>query len=919
MAAFFSDTFTEASDTDLASHTPTLGTSWTQVINVGTNLAILASSDTLSAVAADGGLSDGALYTADVTYPSADYEAQVTVVTADTGDDKCVLAVRVQDANNMYAVQFNGTNSGTGTDRNIMYKRVAGTWTAVGSSFAAVADGSVVKLQIIGTALKFFDDGVEVASATVSDHSAAGKAGIGMGAVIVSGCDMDTQAMDSFSVTDLGTVTPTISKTENVTVSESKTVFIPFFAVRVSESISVSEGTGAMASGVTAAWHLDETSGTREDSAGSSDLADNNTVTQSTGVLGNDAFFTAANSEFLSVADNAALGFTTALSISFWVKQTTLGTNRAMIGKWTYQTDGEFAIQTGWADPNEITMYIATSAADSGTGCRVTFGNVDIGLQMDEDIWYHIAIIYDGTQTGDANRLKLYQDGVLKDSNTVTGAVPASMIDGGADFFLGKFGGSLTRYFDGELDEVVLWNRAITEAEVDLLYNGGAGLAYPYSGGGVNVEVVGGGSTDVNISVSDTVTVTESVTKMVQSFKSVSDTVTVSESQTLLPVSFVSATDTVTVSETVAQTLAYNVSVAETVTITETVARLATNFISATQSVTVSETVTPLGVALVSATDTVTVTEAINLLSVALVNASDTVTVTEAQTILVPELYVSSTDTVTVTETVTKLVVNFVSATDTVTVSEAVNNLVTSFVSVSDTITVTEATDQVVVDSDTGINVSDTVTITEAVKLLEESYIAATDTVTVTEATGQVVVSFVSASDSITVSEATNQIVTSFISVTDTVTVTEAITLLVPELYTASVDTVTVTEAIKNLVESYVSATDTVTVSEVTNQVVESYITATDTVSISETIIVTSVNYINISEPVTVTDIANLFHDGALRVDVSESITVTDTPNASIYLPDLLINVRELIGPYKFIFVDGQLAMRITGKFYTLL
>ena len=54
-------------------------------------------------------------------------------------------------------------------------------------------------------------------------------------------------------------------------------------------------------------WKLDEASGTRNDSKGANHLTDNNTVTQAVGKVGNAAQFTLANSEYLSIADNADL------------------------------------------------------------------------------------------------------------------------------------------------------------------------------------------------------------------------------------------------------------------------------------------------------------------------------------------------------------------------------------------------------------------------------------------------------------------------------------------------------------------------------------------------------------------------------------------------------------------------------------
>ncbi len=123
------------------------------------------------------------------------------VTLASGTDDPMYLLVRIQDQENMYAIRL---NEGTGTCQ--LYKKVTGTWTALGSTFNAPADGSVIKLEIIGTTLKFYDDGSEAASASDSDISSAGKGGIasGGGAELVNSSD-DMNAgnlWDSLTITE---------------------------------------------------------------------------------------------------------------------------------------------------------------------------------------------------------------------------------------------------------------------------------------------------------------------------------------------------------------------------------------------------------------------------------------------------------------------------------------------------------------------------------------------------------------------------------------------------------------------------------------------------------------------------------------------------------------------------------------------
>lgn len=199
---FFEDTFTTGSDTTLASHAPDVGTSWTLLWRDGSNPSfnVVAATGTCKSTSAN---NSGVIYTADATYPSADYEVQWKHVNATSFSDRPYwIIVRLADIENMYAVRcYNAAGSFR------LYKKVAGTWTALGSA-VTVATGSVCKLQIIGTTLKLFDDTVEVQSVTVSDLSAAGKAGIGSGggAELATSTD-DTNSLseiDDFSVTDLG-------------------------------------------------------------------------------------------------------------------------------------------------------------------------------------------------------------------------------------------------------------------------------------------------------------------------------------------------------------------------------------------------------------------------------------------------------------------------------------------------------------------------------------------------------------------------------------------------------------------------------------------------------------------------------------------------------------------------------------------
>jgi len=77
-----------------------------------------------------------------------------------------------------------------------------------------------------------------------------------------------------------------------------------------------------------------------------------------------------------------------------------------------------------------------------------------------------------GTVNG--NTTKLYIDGILVNT-LVTSYIQSSACYGG-DIQLGREWSSFPNYFIGKLDDIGIWNRALTDCEIKKLYNSGWGL-----------------------------------------------------------------------------------------------------------------------------------------------------------------------------------------------------------------------------------------------------------------------------------------------------------------------------------------------------------------------------------------------------------------------------------------------------------
>ena len=226
-------------------------------------------------------------------------------------------------------------------------------------------------------------------------------------------------------------------------------------------------------------WKMDETSDgseaiTRVDSHGSNDLTDNNTTKSGTGKINNCADMTLANDEYLSVADNSTLDFTTEMSISCWFNMDNAPSGEAICisAKWTYDSTATFGIQVHQDNSDDIEIYIADRQDDPGDNKLST-----TNASLSADTWYHLVVVYNGAGADNDAKLKVYINGVEK-STSFIGSIPASLINSTAPLNIGDWGGSLDRKWDGLIDEFGIWGRVLTQAEITQLYNNGDGLSY---------------------------------------------------------------------------------------------------------------------------------------------------------------------------------------------------------------------------------------------------------------------------------------------------------------------------------------------------------------------------------------------------------------------------------------------------------
>jgi len=153
------------------------------------------------------------------------------------------------------------------------------------------------------------------------------------------------------------------------------------------------------------------------------------------------------------------------LTLSAWVKTRDTSVGSQVIYKGSMVADGEAYAMTlgGGGAPFSAAKYNSNCVPGVGWKGPGTGGTMDTGT------WVHIVTTFDGVTS------KLYKNGVLETSAATPGLIDSCM-GGGL-----RFGYDHLRYFvstgdpfNGSIDDIGIWNRALDSNEVSRLYTGNA-------------------------------------------------------------------------------------------------------------------------------------------------------------------------------------------------------------------------------------------------------------------------------------------------------------------------------------------------------------------------------------------------------------------------------------------------------------
>ncbi|MEN8127685.1 MAG: LamG-like jellyroll fold domain-containing protein [Planctomycetota bacterium] len=217
-------------------------------------------------------------------------------------------------------------------------------------------------------------------------------------------------------------------------------------------------------------WNLDETSGT---TAGDLSIFGRSATLQNdldfaansvTGQFGGALEFDGVD-DYVSVVNYAGIAGTKDRTVSAWIKTTTTGA----IVSWGGSGQGE-----------KMTFRVQSDNGTAGAIRLEVNGGYIVGTtNLRDNQWHHVAVVLPNDGNPDVNEALLYVDGVYDGVSASASEPIDTVVD--VDVKIGN--DRSNRYFTGAIDDVRIYDYALSQTEIQTLVDGGSAESpSPYDG-----------------------------------------------------------------------------------------------------------------------------------------------------------------------------------------------------------------------------------------------------------------------------------------------------------------------------------------------------------------------------------------------------------------------------------------------------
>jgi len=164
--------------------------------------------------------------------------------------------------------------------------------------------------------------------------------------------------------------------------------------------------------------------------------------------------FDGVSGQHINLGTISSLNSASAFTIGFWAKLDTPQTNDGVM--FTNRVDNNNRI-TIYRYNTSIYFHVNSSGSNQGNVTAPSTG-----------AWTHISMVYDGSGSANADRLKVYFNGVAQ-TLSYGGTIPATTGTYSTSYIGSR--GDGTNEYNGFLDEFAIWNTALSADAITDIYN----------------------------------------------------------------------------------------------------------------------------------------------------------------------------------------------------------------------------------------------------------------------------------------------------------------------------------------------------------------------------------------------------------------------------------------------------------------
>ncbi|MHC4633418.1 MAG: LamG domain-containing protein, partial [Planctomycetota bacterium] len=156
------------------------------------------------------------------------------------------------------------------------------------------------------------------------------------------------------------------------------------------------------------------------------------------------------NNDYVSCGNDARFNITYEITIAAWIKINLFGRDwKSIVTK----------ADTAWRLQKKVNSYNLKFNCD-GLEQPIPWPGVEANVKIDNNRWYYIVGVYDG------NKLYIYLDGKLDNYEVTSGTIATNT----CQVFIGNNAQYPNRFWNGLIDDVRIYNYALTKDEIQALY-----------------------------------------------------------------------------------------------------------------------------------------------------------------------------------------------------------------------------------------------------------------------------------------------------------------------------------------------------------------------------------------------------------------------------------------------------------------